>query len=1300
VRLVGALDGFSIGSLMIVGSLVLVPTIALADESPGETAGDVRQPGIHAVVQPSAAQLSPSTPDPERWAPSIRATPLPKMRPASFELPAPQPLSPGYIGDERLLQPLTNPSGLTRPTALAADHFDPDGILDLLSGYTGPDGHRLTLHRGDLDAAFLTPGRVFELPAAPDFIGTGDFDNDGYRDAVIAALGGESLFLLSGDGHGGFEPARAVALDGALTTMISGEINRRDGLADLVVGTTGPNGSAVFVFESPTGALMGEPERIALPASPTALVLGRFDDAGPLDLALGVGREVMILRGRDRQLTLHAQRRNGVGPAVVERVAELDAPVASIAAGEFVWNARRRQQLAVLSTAGTLHVLGRGSATDAEAWNTIGEDRVLEGVVPGPRLVTARVSALPLDEVLVLDRDGQSLGLSLGEVPLDGEPLAGSFGLARVAELAGPPVAVLPMHLNRDALNDLVVLQEGMLAPAMLPSAPAAAIAVTGPTDAGFPVQVGDGLCQLSEAITNANANADMTGGDCAAGAGVDLIFFPTIGSVAVATPLPPLTDPGDSIDGISGPAFCTDIEGATFGSLGDGLTLLGGSHSVRGVAIWGFAGDGVHITAPGTASIVDGTFIGAACAAIATTGNGGDGIDIRDSASNLIGGPGGPPQSFILDNGANGVAIRESFPGASAGNVVISNFIGTTGAGLPRPNASDGIRLENTDGATIGGTAPGEGNTISGNGFHGIEILSIVDPGTGNLIQGNFIGTNPAGAFAMANSADGIRITDGDSNLIGGTSPAARNVISGNTGEGVFLFGGGFGGSIFNKVQGNHIGVDVFGGAPVGNGSLGVRVEDSSDNLIGGAVPGAGNVVSANALFGIGVVTFTNPGLVHHNTVQGNLIGLDAGGGASLGHLLSGIIVQDSSSNLVGGGFPGEGNVCSGNGQTGVFVTASNFPPIDTTDNHVAGNYIGTDVTGTAPVGNGLSGVAVQEAVGNRVGGTLPGEGNLISGNLANGVFIGSFLVPGGSANNTVEGNVIGLDASGLPLPNSGSGVLIQDAPDNSIGGTVPGSGNTIHANAGPGVSVRELAPFPTTGNRIVGNSIFGNSSLGIDLLDDGIAQANDPLDPDLGPNGVQNHPIVTRADVGLSETVIEGIVDGAPGTNVRVELFSSPACDPSGTGEGRDYRTFVDVSTDAVGFGAFSVIVPTTIGVGLPITATSTDNGLFDTSEFSPCFPVSPCVPVVFGQTVSAQDKNTLVWPVSENANWVKGPLAFVSNYMVLGGGQLLGTSLNISADNPGPGAGMYYALRQRACGSWQTVLGAEPPRDVLLP
>ena len=128
----------------------------------------------------------------------------------------------------------------------------------------------------------------------------------------------------------------------------------------------------------------------------------------------------------------------------------------------------------------------------------------------------------------------------------------------------------------------------------------------------------------------------------------------------------------------------------------------------------------------------------------------------------------------------------------------------------------------------------------ISGNNGTGVRIT--VAGTTGNVVVGNLIGTNASGTGAIANSADGVNIDTADGNTIGGTTAGARNVISGNTGNGISLTNG----ADNELIQGNYIGLNAAGTAALANNASGISVDSTSNNAtIGGTVAGAGNVIS-----------------------------------------------------------------------------------------------------------------------------------------------------------------------------------------------------------------------------------------------------------------------------------------------------------------------------------------------------------------------------------------------------------------------------------------------------------------------
>jgi len=257
--------------------------------------------------------------------------------------------------------------------------------------------------------------------------------------------------------------------------------------------------------------------------------------------------------------------------------------------------------------------------------------------------------------------------------------------------------------------------------------------------------------------------------------------------------------------------------------------------------------------------------------------------------------------------------------------------------------------------------------------------------------------------------------------------------------------------------------------------------------------------------------------------------------------------------------------------------------------DNRILGNYIGTDVSGTADLGNRDDGIDIH-GINNVVGGTTAAERNIVSGNDREGIALD------GASGNTILGNYIGTDVTGNnALGNSGAGFRVDGATNNTIGGTGAGEGNIIAHNGLDGVEITG----GSSGNAILGNSIHGNAGLGIDLDDDGVT-ANDAGDGDSGANALQNFPVLNQALVTQSDVTIDGSLNAAANTQYRVEFFASSAADASGHGEGERFLGFADVTTDALGDATFSVTLSASVAAGEIITATATSPG-DDTSEFS---------------------------------------------------------------------------------------------------
>ncbi len=468
-------------------------------------------------------------------------------------------------------------------------------------------------------------------------------------------------------------------------------------------------------------------------------------------------------------------------------------------------------------------------------------------------------------------------------------------------------------------------------------------------------------------------------------------------------------------------------------------------------------------------------------------------------------------------------------------------------------------------------------GLVINRFGLDGIEL----DTNGGDVIQGNFLGTDVSGTVGLGNSSDDVFINGVSNNLIGGTTLRARNIIAAAT-SGIMIAGSGATG---NLVEGNYIGTDVTGRRVLGNKSEGVAVR-APHNTIGGTTAAARNVISGNGA-GVDLGDFT-PAMTG-NRVEGNYIGTDPSGTTAVGNGLG--VTVESSGNTIGGIAAGAGNLISGNG------TAVDINGTDATRNLVQGNDIGTDKSGKRPLGNSGDGVAIlfAGADNNTIGGTAPTARNLISASGRYGIEING-VSGAGATGNLVQGNQIGADGSAnRALGNTLDGVFI-DAPAsrNTIGGTAARAGNLIAANHGAGV---DITGGGATGNALLANAIFANGGPGIDLGDDGITP-NDSLGH-AGPNNYQNFPILTSARISGGLITIQGTISSTANTTFRLEFFASALGDLSGFGQGQTFLGFARVTTDGSGHSRFTVTFAARAAEAV-ITATATDPA-GNTSEFS---------------------------------------------------------------------------------------------------
>jgi parallel beta-helix repeat protein len=565
------------------------------------------------------------------------------------------------------------------------------------------------------------------------------------------------------------------------------------------------------------------------------------------------------------------------------------------------------------------------------------------------------------------------------------------------------------------------------------------------------------------------------------------------------------------------------------------------------------------------------------------------EGAVIVDGSTNITIGGDTVGERNIVGNGTSGFNIQNADMITIIGNYIGVDSDGTTAI----PNTGSGIFLVATTNVTIGGGNAGEGNVI-GESLYGISA----NGDTGLTIKGNRIGVTADGETALPNDLGGIVIQNATDLIIGGASAGERNIISGNTQQGIHVTT-----SDGISIKGNYIGTDKDGQTAIPNTQHGVQITDSTDVTIGGSNAGEGNVISGSM----------NNGFDGQNidglTIKGNYIGLDAAG-LNLITNVTGLRLQNISNAIIGGTTATSRNYIVNNGGTGMDVTDT---PAGASFS-IIGNYVGLNTIGavTGELGVGIKiDTAGLDGSGIVIGGVNADEGNVIAGVTMDGFAFGIQLAE--AIGVQVFGNKIGTNPSGAVSTGYGNAIGIaivsgSGPANNKIGGVNPGEGNIIASSSLAGVFVLNVEGAYSTRNAILGNSILANNLVGIDHVEfDGVSligqgvNTNDAGDADAGPNDYLNRPVINIADAAEDEIVYTLDV---PAGSYRVEFFKNPA---SGTfGEGEIYLG-ADTFTSA-GVAASKLVTTITLAPGDYITASVTEDfggGVYgSTSEFSQAY------------------------------------------------------------------------------------------------
>ena len=568
----------------------------------------------------------------------------------------------------------------------------------------------------------------------------------------------------------------------------------------------------------------------------------------------------------------------------------------------------------------------------------------------------------------------------------------------------------------------------------------------------------------------------------------------------------------------------------------GHGIYVTGGSTGcIIGIAsvagqnvISGCGGHGVVVLGS-SGTVFKNNYIGTDITGVSSIANGIHGINIDSSPSCIIGGSAANEGNLVSGNSnGNGIIVLNS-----SGSVIIKgNKVGTNLAGNAAvANLYNGIDVDNSLAVVIGGAGANEGNLISGNGQAG---LVITNASSNAVVKGNIIGTNLAGIAALANGIHGISIYKSVLNTIVG---------GGLTGEGNLISGNGLCGinndvnSPGTTITGNKIGTNAAGTLAIGNLGQGIFIKNSDNVIIGGASKTLRNLISGNGTAvggnGIGVLSCNG------HIIQGNFCGTSVTGLGPIPNFDTGISMTNSSGNTIGGASYMQRNLCSGNGNFGMYFynldnssITGNYVGTDSTgnttlnnishgvhsdggcdlDNWVGnvvggnglgtngngmdlltvtnntfyGNYIGLGINGTSNLGNVKIGFRFgSSSTGNTVGGVAAGQRNYMSGNGDHGI-----MFDGQSVSNIVKNNYVGSDITGLiPIPNHGIGLFFLDGSSNNIaGGAAAGEGNLLCCSVSADGFRTQISSNSVVYGNLIGVNKNGAIAVGFGNAEDGI--------------------------------------------------------------------------------------------------------------------------------------------------------------------------------------------------------------------
>lgn len=848
-----------------------------------------------------------------------------------------------------------------RPGFLVAGDFNADGTQDLALGSAG-DAFFFVLP-GDGRGGFEAPVRI-DLAGTLTWLYACDVNRrDGFPEIIAGVNGGNGPVLLVYEGTSGALGADPESID-LPSEAVDGAFGNFDDFYPRDMAILLASGEVVVVYGRDRELSFDEERRAAVPEPVTstlpltnavALASGDF---------FGTGRDTLAVLGADGSITVTDPGGNTAFKQVA-RVAAASTNGASASKLKLVAIPAGGGDRIVLYGAGRTAISLAGSATlGAGAGDSTVQDAPAVAVLPAridadaftDLLVLGTDASAPLgtfsatnERIFVVTSDGCPGDANVGDgicANVDGECTLNA-AMLEVGGVSGTGTGTIRFNLPGDGVPDLCAVTA--TPPSALYDGTTQAAGFVRIGGIGGNLRFGDNTV-LRGIVTRDNTwvGDDSTvegckpetelhvASNCTVGGTIEAArnIFQQYGGVAGL-----LIEGNNNVvqgnwfgynPGAAGPnrPESIRIDTPTGETTGPSNNLIGGTvEGARNVIVGNGTSKAVKIDPWTSGNRFQGNYLGTDATGMTAAGSSESlsGI-ILGGIGNTVGGTAAAARNLIVGagNGQYGYGISVvGVPGATQGLVIQGNWFGLDKTGTGRIGTwQRGVHIGyETESITLGGAVSGAGNVIAGASFCGVilqgkdEDTDTQGNGGSHVVQGNFIGTDATGTVAIPNRY-GMLITYSPGNLVGGAGVAARNVISGNSSDGIHIVGET---ATRNAIRGNYIGVDATGGKALAQPGWGVYVESSPSNTIGGCSRAARNVISCNGQGNVRIQNVESTG----NKVQGNALGTTANGTGDPGAAgyWGVLIAGGASNNFIGGRQDGAGNTIAFSTESGVAI-------------------------------------------------------------------------------------------------------------------------------------------------------------------------------------------------------------------------------------------------------------------------------------------------------------------------------------------------------------------------------------------